>query len=185
MIDIGILRISLFMSLKRKKNSIYNLISNSFSDFVMHIESYSRDDKDHVLEVFKEKHIKKYFILAVILLCWSLLGVVLDSLFLGGSILALVMVDEFSVKIFLPALIYFCTNFILKVVFAKAYLGSCINLRQAFFAAIPYVGSTILLGLLFIQEPLFLEFLKKYLISLRKKGLYYICTKFVLRNPKQ
>jgi len=161
----------------------FDNINKSFTSFVQKQVDYSDKQKNHILEIFKESHVKKTFILSIILLFWSLLGAVLDSLFIGGSLVALFMFKDMEMMaVFLPALIYFVTNLLLKVIFVKFYLKSYISVKHSFLAAVPYVGSSLLLANLLRTHPIFLKALSRYLKYLRKRGLSSFCSSFVFNK---
>jgi hypothetical protein len=157
----------------------YERINKSFSAFIRGQSDYDEHQKDHILILFTEPYVKKTFILSIILLGWSLLGAVLDSLFFGGGLVTLFMLEEPSLMVFLPALIYFVTNLVSKIIFVKTYLKEHISWYHSLLAAVPYIGSNLLLANLLKKHPIFLKALVRYLKYLRKRGLGHVCTSFI------
>lgn len=109
--------------------------------------------------------------LSLYLLIWSLLGIVLDALFVGGGIVTALMMQHLMLVFFMPAIIFFGINTLVKFVFIKVYMKNDIGLGIAALATLPYIGSAILFGALLRKHPLFLKALNAYIKQLRKQGI--------------
>ena len=150
-------------------------ITKDFGSFVEMQIDYKQSQKDHILDLFGQPYVKKTFTLSIILLFWSLVSAVLDSLFVGGGLVALLM-GGVNFMVFLPALIYFIINLVVKIIFINRYLGANISFKNSLVAAVPYVGSSLLLTGALRKHPIFLGALGRYLKHLRKRGPSRFCT---------
>lgn len=108
--------------------------------------------------------------LSLYLLIWSLAGMVMDTLFLGGCVLTIWVTRRFMWVYFLPAFIYFTVNTATRFIFIKACIKRDIGIKVALLATLPYAGSLILCGALLKKHPLFLEALLGYIKHLRRRG---------------
>ena len=150
-------------------------VSKNFSSFVDSQEDYSPRQKEEILNLFRQPVVRRIFMLSLYLLIWSLIGIVLDALFVGGGVLTAIMMQHVMLAFFLPAIVYFTVNTLAKFVFIKAYMKKDIGLRIAAFATLPYIGSAILFGALLQKHPEFLKALHRYIKHMRKKGFVATC----------
>ena len=114
----------------------------TFEDYVSY--HYTGDDVEHITAYLEDEKNKKIFDLSLHLIIWSLVGVVIDiGLFLFGSYLfsqtsALYLTVT-------PLLIFFVINLMAKFIYAAIYLGKDFEYVIGMKAAVPYLGSAILI----------------------------------------
>ena len=150
----------------------YKRLYQSFKKFIDQDDHFTEAQQEKSLESFKQKRNKNIFRLSIILLVWSVVGITIDSLIIGGSIIGVIM-QGLSFLYLLPTLIFSAVNFIFKSIFVKWYLKNEIPMKQILLAGIPYLGSASIIAYLVRSDPLFGAGIQHYLSYLRKRGLKY------------
>lgn len=152
----------------------YKFLYKSFRKFIDQDEHFTEDQQDQILESFKNERNKNIFRLSIILLVWSSIGISIDSLIIGGSIIGVIM-KGLSWKYLLPTIIFSVVNFIIKAIFVKWYLKNEIPFKQICLAGIPYAGSASIIAYLVREDPLYGAGLQHYMRYLRKRGFRKLC----------
>lgn len=157
-----------------------NILSlDHFRLFVEQQDDYSDHQKEHIKDVLGRWYIKKVVTINIVLLCWNLLGGILDTLIFGGGVVMLFVMNFSIAAILSPLAFYIFLNAFGKFIFVKIFLKEKIKIKIALLATIPYIGGSLLSRNLLTRHPIFLATLVRYIKFLRKKGLKYICKKHV------
>ncbi len=152
----------------------YKKLYESFQKFIDQDKHFTESQQDHILKSFQDKRNKNIFRLSIILLIWSVIGISLDSLIIGGSIIGVIM-QGLSWKYLLPTIIFSAVNFIFKSIFVKWYLKKEIPVKQILLAGIPYAGSASIIAYLVRKDPLYGAGLQHYMKYLRRRGFRKLC----------
>lgn len=152
-------------------------LNKSFRKFIDHDEHFSEEEQQKILTSFEDKRYQKIFRLSIYLLIWSIIGLAIDSTFIGGGVIASIMMGA-HITFFLPTIIFSVVNFIIKFSYVRWYTQGDLTMKQAAYAGIPYFGSAAVLGFLLYDDPLFLKGLKHYLSYLRKRGVVFLARLF-------
>jgi len=153
----------------------YKRLYASFQKFIDQDEYFTETQQHHILESFQNKRNKNIFRLSIILLIWSILGVAIDSLIIGGSLIS-ALIQGVSWRYILPTLIFSALNFTMKSLFVSWYMKKEIPMKQILLAGIPYAGSASIIAHLVKTDSLYGLGLQHYIKYLRHRGIRWIIT---------
>ncbi len=149
---------------------MYASLQKSFQKFIDHDEHFTEEQQQKILISFKDAYNKKVFNLSIILLFWSIAGITIDSVIIGGSLIGAIA-DGMEWRYILPTVIFSFLNFVFKSIFVKWFMGDRIPWVQLLLCGIPYIGSAGLLMYLVKRDPLYGAGLRHYMRYLRKNLL--------------
>ena len=149
---------------------VYKRLYKSFKKFIDQDTYFSEIQQDQIIESFNNEKNKKIFRLSIILSVWSIFGITIDSLIIGGSIVG-VIVGGLSWIYLIPTVVFSIVNFLIKSTFVRWYMKNDIPIKQILLSAIPYAGSASIIAYLVFKDPLYGAGLQHYLKYLRTRGI--------------
>ncbi|MDD3694285.1 MAG: hypothetical protein PHC89_02745 [Candidatus Pacebacteria bacterium] len=134
----------------------------NFREFIDHDKKIPKEEKENIHLILEEKENIKIMSLILILLVWSALSAVVESLLIGGGFISSLVHGSLSLRFFIPEFIFVALNFITKLFFIPRFMKGNIAPRYILYGAIPSVGPLILANIFVWKYKFFFSSLKKY-----------------------
>ena len=149
-----------------------------FCSFIQDNGNFDKEEKDYLLHKIIDTKITGVLYVSSVLVTWGFVSSWVDGIILPATALYSIIEGKITFDQFLPVLLFFSINLILKIAFIIYSLRSKINFINAFLAIIPYVGPLLLMRNYIKNDPilkkgitLFLNNKKKELIN-KVRGLF-------------
>ena len=143
---------------------------DSFDAFIAHDEHFTEAEQAHILDSFREARNQRLVRLSLILALWSVIAAFVDSILIGGGVIASVMMG-LNLMYFIPEITFFVVNFAVKVFFVRWYLARSLSFGRLTLSGIPYLGSILVIGFLTKDDPIFFKGVKHFLRYQRGRGV--------------
>ena len=144
----------------------------SFEKYLDTTDGFSLAEKNDIHHSLQDKRIRKITKLSFILIVWSVFGIFMDKVIVGGSIIAALMKESIDYTIVLPFLIFMMFNIIIKYLFIRYYNHKhTLSLTPAtqIQGTVPYFGLLLVFGNTLQNGEIFIKALRKFVSYKRKK----------------
>ena len=148
---------------------ISKIFAQSFYLYIEKHKKFSSDEKNKIIEVFKNKTVKTIFNVSIYLIIWSFVVAFIDATLLTRGVI-FTFKDFGFLSSFLPSIVFIFINAVVKFTFIYRYTRKriVVSIDHILVGVIPIVGSLFFTAYLLRNRPLIAKALKQYFTFIRK-----------------
>jgi hypothetical protein len=137
--------------------------SKSFYSFIWKHKFFSKEEKNEIVEIFKNKTVQVIFSVSLYLIIWSFVVAFIDATLLTRGVVFTFKSFGF-LSSFLPSVIFIFINATVKFIFIYTYTKKRVEvtLKHILVGVIPLVGSLFFTTYLLRNRPLIAKALRQY-----------------------